>query len=41
MQLLLLGILLTLTPSMLVIAWLIWQSNGRDETAGLDVDRAP
>jgi hypothetical protein len=39
MQLFLLGIFVTLTPSILAVAWLLWQADGGKEALGLDVDR--
>jgi hypothetical protein len=39
MQLFLLGILVTLTPSVLAVAWLLWQADHGKEVLGLDVDR--
>jgi hypothetical protein len=35
----LLGILVILTPSMLAVAWLLWQTDGAEEASSLDVDR--
>jgi hypothetical protein len=39
MRLLLIGILVTLTPSILAVAWLLWQANGAEEVLDLDGDR--
>jgi hypothetical protein len=38
MQLFLFGVLVTLTPSMLAVAWLLWQAGGAETTSGLDGD---
>ena len=39
MQLFLLDTFVTLTPSILAVAWLLWQADGGKEALGLDVDR--
>lgn len=38
MRLILFGILVALTPSVLAVAWLLWQSDGLEEQTGLDPD---
>jgi hypothetical protein len=39
MRLLLIGIFVTLTPSVLAVAWLLWQADGANEVSRLDGDR--
>jgi hypothetical protein len=39
MRLFLLVIFVTLTPSILAVAWLLWQADGAEKALGLDVDR--
>lgn len=39
MQHFLLGILATLAPSVLAVAWLIWRAHGVGETSHLDLGR--
>ncbi|MFI4960401.1 MAG: hypothetical protein ACHP82_02985 [Hyphomicrobiales bacterium] len=39
MRLFLFGVLVTLTPSMLAVAWLLWQADGAEKASILDVDR--
>jgi hypothetical protein len=39
MQLFLLGVFVTLTPSVLTVAWLLWQVNEAPNVPGCDVDR--
>jgi hypothetical protein len=39
MRLFLLGVLVTLTPSMLAMAWLLWQADGAEKASVHDVDR--
>jgi hypothetical protein len=39
MRLFLLGVLVTLTPSMLAVAWLLWQAGAAEQASSLDVDR--
>jgi hypothetical protein len=39
MRLFLLGVLVTLTPSMLAVAWLLWQAGAAEKSSSLDVDR--
>ncbi len=38
MQLFLLGIFVTLTPSLLAVVWLLWQADCAEQSPGLDVD---
>jgi hypothetical protein len=38
MHLILLGIFVALTPSVLAVAWLLWQSDRSEKSSGLDVD---
>ena len=40
MRLFLLGILVTLTPSMLVAAWLLWRAEDVGEVTDFNIDRA-
>jgi hypothetical protein len=39
MRLFLLGIFVTLTPSVLAVAWLLWQADDVKEASGREVDR--
>jgi hypothetical protein len=39
MQPFLLGIFIVLTPSMLAVAWLLWQASGVKRPSSLDFDR--
>jgi hypothetical protein len=39
MRLFLFGVLVTLTPSMLAVAWLLWQAGDDEKASILDVDR--
>jgi len=39
MQLFLLGVIVTLTPSILAVAWLLWQADGAEEASSLNADR--
>jgi hypothetical protein len=39
MRLFLFGVLVTLTPSILAVAWLLWQADGAEKASSLDVDR--
>jgi hypothetical protein len=38
MHLILLGIVVALTPSVLAVAWLLWQADRTEKLSGLDVD---
>jgi hypothetical protein len=38
MRLFLFGILVTLTPSLLAMVWLLWQADDAEKASGLDVD---
>ena len=38
MHLILLGIVVALTPSILAAAWLLWQADRAETSSGLDVD---
>ena len=40
MRLFLFGILVTLTPSMVVAAWLLWRAEDAGDAADLNADRA-
>ena len=40
MRLFLFGILVTLTPSALVVAWLLWRAEDAGEASDFNVDRA-
>ena len=39
MRLFLLGVFVSLTPSVLAVAWLLWQADRAEKAPGLDVDR--
>lgn len=39
MQLFLLAVFVTLTPSALTVAWLLWQANDASNESGSGVDR--
>jgi hypothetical protein len=39
MWMFLLVIFVTLTPSILAVAWLFWHADGAEEESGLNVDR--
>ena len=39
MRLFLLGIFVSLTPSLLGVAWLLWQADCAEKASDLDVDR--
>jgi hypothetical protein len=39
MQVFLLGVFVTLTPSLLAVAWLLWQANEISNVPGYEVDR--
>ena len=39
MRLFLLGVFVSLTPSVLAVAWLLWQTDRAEKAPGLDVDR--
>jgi hypothetical protein len=39
MRLFLIYIFVTLTPSVLAVAWLLWQADGAEEVSRLDGDR--
>ena len=38
MQLFLFGILVALTPSMLIVAWLLWQVGGAESASSFDAE---